>query len=892
MRRLRRSLLCVSLFLAALQLGGTTVLGQAEPVGPPVLAQLPATGEIITLPQPARWVRCPAGKWWTPNGVDEVYRIENGFHGQALTGTENLTPVYTQQFQTTWPRFQRFSMEALGNGRYRIYMVAASGEKLYLATKGGKPRRGVLEVQEVEVYGKRPGSQTEELLTREAKVALSSQYGGYKPEFAIDGKADTFAHTQEEVHPWIEVRLPEASTISRINLRVRRWFCWRLRGAVVKILDADGREVWRTRLVGSRALYRIDLPHPVVGQVIRIEHDFGSENARYVYATPGAGGPDKIWTIEKVAPEGFYKIVHAPDGLCLQAPKTPGPDMRVESHVPVRLTKWAEDDRTLLWTIEPVRDGEIDCLAISQIGWTPQAPKFAMLVRRKKLAAEPVWVVTEPAGQGKRRVVMAGRAQYRGEAFTLHCYYIDLSRLQREGDFWLDCDGDRVAVHIAEDAYVRARHRCGTDVTYLREILDPNIGFVGHWAHLDNWCPGAAAFDEPYWMVKDYKTGQTKFLEPRRRIDDKYVAGWDHTDRQWNALQPSASLLRHLVFAWEISIDPEFGRDAKLTDAILREIIYGARYFIETQNPDGSWPVHTNIANKFTGTVAAVAGALAAAVPAVKTKDPLLAEAMLSAAKRGWAWVRANPDKWVPVPVSYRHGRAEEEMMLGVELGLVAGRKDCLRRAYDMVLAARIDPRNGAWVKQQGAFAGQAIDDRGTAQALITLMRHYSRVPEDVKAAIRRQVASYYAYLTRPQFLGRVWRVYEGQIGGYGPNSTWVRRACFLYRAFRFGGHKYAEGYLLAERLMDWVLGANPYATSCVFGFGDVFAVPGYLRAYEIGSLVPGLAVLHKNGAPVQPPRLTTCQQGYGNMESEAEAGVVFMEAMMLRHVLRDNPPS
>lgn len=113
----------------------------------------------------------------------------------------------------------------------------------------------------------------------------------------------------------------------------------------------------------------------------------------HVYVIPGAGDGDKAWRIEKVESEGFYRIIHVADSLCLQAPKTPGPDLCCESHVPVRLAPYEAGDRTMLWTLEAVRDEPVDRLAVSQVGWAHKAPKFAMLIRRECPKLDPLFIV-------------------------------------------------------------------------------------------------------------------------------------------------------------------------------------------------------------------------------------------------------------------------------------------------------------------------------------------------------------------------------------------------------------------------------------------------------------------------------------------------------------------
>jgi len=66
-------------------------------------------------------------------------------------------------------------------------------------------------------------------------------------------------------------------------------------------------------------------------------------------------------------------------------------------------------------------------------------------------------------------------------------------------------------------------------------------------------------------------------------IEKKYFGGWDHTDLYGSAQKESAALLRDLVFAHGNNTVPSESL------ALIHEMIYGAKYFIEIQNADGSW---------------------------------------------------------------------------------------------------------------------------------------------------------------------------------------------------------------------------------------------------------------------------------------------------------------
>ena len=68
-----------------------------------------------------RW-KWHGGDAWAPNGIDNIYRIENRFNGMALTSQPGRVgdPVHVRQFHTIQHELQRFTFEDAGDGFYFI----------------------------------------------------------------------------------------------------------------------------------------------------------------------------------------------------------------------------------------------------------------------------------------------------------------------------------------------------------------------------------------------------------------------------------------------------------------------------------------------------------------------------------------------------------------------------------------------------------------------------------------------------------------------------------------------------------------------------------------------------------------------------------------------------
>ncbi len=841
-------------------------------------------GEDVALRQ---W-KWHGGKIWAPNGVDTIYRIENRFNGLALTSRAGRVgdPTYVQQFHSVEHALQRFTFEDAGDGYY--YIRNQLPEPCYLEQPDPTRRRTtVITLAEVEAFGIKSDGKQEVVVSEHATARHNSGYSGdaYPAANALDGNLTNFSHTGGGPDDWWEMDLKKTFTLTRLVIHNRPYYTAPLRGCTVRFLDENRVSVWSSVLDTVKTDYVFDLKN-IKGRYVRVGLEESTDAAakENVLCSPGKEGNGKKWRIELVHADGFYKIVNKRSGKALRAVPGDFPFARLAAGQPVRQAEYEDGDVFMQWNIEPVRDQNIECLSATQIGWTPKAPKYAVLTRNSPLATAPAFTVTKGD-----TAILTGQSLYWGSKWRQHFYVINISSLSEQGDYLLVCDGDAAALHVNETAYTKIRHRGGSDTTVLSDVVDGK-GFVGHWGRIDTWwTPEVMA--EPYWRELDWDVNdkstceRTKIHEPKKRIAKKYFGGWDHTDLYGSSLKCSAMLLRELVFAYRDNLVKSENR------ALINEMIYGARYFVSTQNEDGSWPYKTNVITPLAGGVASITGALAIAYEPIKTVDPALAAQMLAAARKGWQWVEANPDKWLPFKVDYRHGHYEERLI--ASLGLYLATKDVAYRqvAHAMILNAVDDAAQGFVLAPKPEDPCEAKRSVVGIASLRLMLQYYDQAPAKVKERIRVMAHRLYCVTMSDHARSTPFGGLEGSNGGYGSGVAWVRRAAFLYTMYQKFGEEYGAGYLVAERVMDWTFGCNPYATSLVFGCGDVFAVYGWVRGYEKGSLLPGLAINFDKNGMVVPIQLTATQQGYGNAESEAGAGVAFIHAMALREVLKDHPP-
>ncbi len=178
----------------------------------------------------------------------------------------------------------------------------------------------------------------------------------------------------------------------------------------MRVFDAERKSVWSSVLSTVKPKYAFDLKN-IKGRYVRVglEQNVDPGAKENILSSPGREGDGKKWRIELVHLHGFYKIVNKASEKALRARLGVFPHARLAEWAPVRQAEWRDDDFYMQWNIEPVRDKNIDCLSVSQIGWTPKAPKYAVLTRNAPLAEEPQFKVTKAA-----ETVLTGKSLYWG----------------------------------------------------------------------------------------------------------------------------------------------------------------------------------------------------------------------------------------------------------------------------------------------------------------------------------------------------------------------------------------------------------------------------------------------------------------------------------------------
>ena len=550
-----------------------------------------------------------------------------------------------------------------------------------------------------------------------------------------------------------------------------------------------------------------------------------------------------------------------------------------------------ENDRRYLWRIDPTETEVPDAaLSVPQSGWTPRADKIAVLGLADAPSTPPSYTIVDSDG----KTLYSGQAVAWGKYWSGHTYYIlnlNIPELEKEGDYQVRCSGLEADIYIRKEAIVHPLRQKNTERFDLKEIFDPDFGFVTQWGRLTNWWPRAydwlkslkhwdwhLSSDDstrnlntfPHWMWRDIgddnDNGDTyENLSEAASYQEAascLKGGWDDTDTFAHNYAVDGQTLDELARLYRNT------REVALHDKIYREMLYGIHPILDRQESSGAWRMGYMDQQHWSGTTAALAMGLAAALPVVQERNATLAAKITDALTRAWRYIQDKkdvPESW-PVPdVGLMHDGSrlksyvgnqrtmwrESYLMLAVNLYL-ATREAKYKEAVEKEILAGRFAYNG-WMSKDTSnpFAGQYSTN--AIYALMAMLRYYDDASITAKAHIKKLARDFYSSsVVADTLLG-------GPFGNYSkrriasPDGTdawrvweYMTAATQLYAHF---GEEFGRGLQLAQRALDWYWGANPYAASLMQGVGTRFINYGWSSPHTLGRHM-GLSAATVNGVP------------------------------------------
>jgi glycosyl hydrolase family 9/cellulase-like Ig domain-containing protein len=462
-----------------------------------------------------------------------------------------------------------------------------------------------------------------------------------------------------------------------------------------------------------------------------------------------------------------------------------------------------------------------DQVAVSQMGWPPKAPKYAVLSLGQVLSGAPSFRVT----QGSREV-LSGAATPASSRWGLYFYVADISAVNASGKYEVQI-GNAVPVsfEVRHDAYtsVRGLGRNGSGPLYgLRQILG---GYFGRQRCSTDRCVPERHGDESALPEYEIRVVDGAAMVAPLGTHRDARGGWHDATSTDKETAHEAKAVMNLSYAMELAQD----NDARA--ALLDEIRWGTKYLLEIQNSDGSFPLSVKdvrwyvpndlprhlLVNVDAGVVAHCTLALAAASSATASQDAQLSAQLLVAARKGWTYVAAHPAGFLsPLyePNASWRGSAGNVLGAAVELARRTGEAH-----YEEFVDARILEgtfRNGLWVKSDGGWPGQLEWDQDEgSQTVMALLRYYPIASVGIQARIK--------------ILFHLWRTHWDIEPAYGVQPVLINNyyGCnghflLMARAMLLMGETLSDGTITASgaREYDWLVGSNPFCRSFVEGLG------------------------------------------------------------------------
>ncbi len=541
-----------------------------------------------------------------------------------------------------------------------------------------------------------------------------------------------------------------------------------------------------------------------------------------VFLEPPDTSTGKQWSLVDEG-GGYLSFANRLNGQTLTVQNPPG-----ASYGPITTTPNTHQD-TQKFRLNEFRVNPVEVIAIPP-GYDTISPKRIVVCSATNRGANLTGTLTGPNGSSTS-IQLNFHSNIWGQYYYL---YTDTSFARTPGSYTVSVSGFANASFIVDDYFYRSTP---DGVGGKQTIVSTMNGFYA-------------------WQRE--KGPQTNLQRRLYAADGSYTVlgnsgdlhgGWkDATSTDIETFNTGAAL-RNLAYAAEDSV---VSADR---NAILAEVAFGAGYLVRLQNADGSFPVsvlpdgayggETDIpylrANVDCGITARAVVGLAAAARALEGYDDTLSAQCLTAADKGWAWVKGNLSNYITSNNIYGSawwGNADAVVSAAAELAVTSPSSSSYQTDAANFFNEGKFSSSGNWVKQTGSYVHQATG----IDAAISLSRYYSTLGSGtLKSAVATQLNYYYNNV--PAVTNTAFGTHSSNFGtgGFGANSGYSNRAtaCLnLYLAL--GDSRMLNS---ARDYMNWMYGANPFGSSFIVAYGNINVVPQFARPRpgSVGEILPGI---------------------------------------------------
>ncbi len=533
-----------------------------------------------------------------------------------------------------------------------------------------------------------------------------------------------------------------------------------------------------------------------------------------VYLETPDTGTGKQWSLSDEG-GGWVSIINRLNGQALTVKTPPG-----TSYGPIITASNTHQD-TQKYRLGEFRINPVQIIAVPP-GWDTNAAKRIVVCSSSNRGSSITGTLNGPNGSSTP-ITLNFHSNIWGQYYYL---YTDTSFAKTPGSYTVSVSGFADAAFTVSDYFYRAT----TDGSGGTQTIVSTINGFYAWQRE----PGAQTGIEEDLYASDGShtvVGHSGDLH----------GGWKDATSTDIETTNDAEGLRNLAYAAEDSVVTAD------RNALLAEVAFGAGYFVRLQNSNGSFPVsvepdsNTMVFNVDCGITARAVIGLAAASRALKGYNDTLSGQCLTAAAKGWTWVKGNLSNYITsnnIYQSYWWGNADSVLGAAVELAVTSPSNSSYQTDAANFFNEGKFNSSGNWVKQSGSYIHQASG----AEAVIGLSRYYQTLGSGtLKTAIASQLTSYYN--TVPGVTNTAFGTNSSNfgVGGFGGNSGYSNRAVICLNLYMALG----DSRMLnsARDYMNWMYGANPFGSSFITAYGNLNCVPQYARPRpgSVGEILPGI---------------------------------------------------
>jgi endoglucanase len=511
-----------------------------------------------------------------------------------------------------------------------------------------------------------------------------------------------------------------------------------------------------------------------------------------------------------------------------------------------------------LANIAPVKSLLKDSLSVNQVGFSPAESKSGLMLSGPH-SEEMSFTVVDLKGQS----VYRGALRKAGTLWQKEAYLADFSTLTRPGTYRIEAGGMTSSEFEIADGIWKKRVDPG-------KILD---SFFAKQRCIEETYPFPKDMDTTHkdvdvkLPVYELKMSEGKVREePAGRTFADALGGWHDatsTDKETVKIAYSAQMM---ILAAELGPDYFTEQNRAKLDA---EIRWGIEFLFKMQDEDGGvflavkphdWWMKDSLprrllANKETGVTARTVSCWATAAAYFRQRDPKFSEKCLSHALKGWAWIEKNPDVFFSSKMypDYWTGKTSSLLWAECELYLALKESDpqragpFLQKAGELLKAASME--EGVWIPTAGVHDPDAVGAAINEQTIPAMCRLLAHLDPELQKKVHIDLQNWAGY----------WNRQTANPSGFPKNmltplfgmNGWASQ---LALDFLLAGIALDDLRMIGngKKLIHWIFGANPFATSFVVGFGERDVKNPFKRPYResIGGVVPGILDADGDGDP------------------------------------------